>query len=147
MNPGIISAFIGKSFLIMATTMAVILFPLISFSQELQPIPAVDQYGNKMKERTFNVTSFHPYSIQAREASGYSSATPTEYKNHPEYGKVAFNSGIMDGYELIHLRTEDTRTFVKEGTGGEDQYIQKGYYPLHMKPSHAETVWPISKPE
>ncbi len=71
------------------------------------------------------------------------------YESHPELGMLFPGAPCKDCYELIGDRTENTKTFVKNGTGGRDIMHQTASGPLHYKGPNGEwlTIKSILRPD
>ena len=55
------------------------------------------------------------------------------YENHPELGMLFAETPCDNCYELISKRTEISKTFIKEGTGGRDIMQQTSSAPMHYR--------------
>ena len=94
--------------------------------------------------RTYNFYSFSKtIKVDQNELQRFSN-----FKNHPEYGSLAFNSGCTDCYEVLEKRTADERFFLKNGSNGKEFFIQKSYTPMHFQNAEGEwlTIDPRIKP-
>jgi gliding motility-associated-like protein len=61
------------------------------------------------------------------------------YEHHPELGMLFAETPCDNCYELIGKRTEISKTFIKEGTGGKDMMQQTATSSMHFK--DAEGNW------
>jgi len=87
---------------------------------------------NGMTATPKNYTSFtRPYKNTSTEATMANAG----YEHHPEAGLLFPGTPCDNCYELIGKRTENTKTFVKEGTsgedGGKDIMVQTSNAPMH----------------
>ena len=55
------------------------------------------------------------------------------FEHHPEIGMLFAETPCDNCYELIGKRTETTKTFIKEGTGGKDIMEQTSTMPMHYR--------------
>jgi hypothetical protein len=77
-----------------------------------------------------NYTSFTaPYTNTSAEALQNNKG----FEQHPEMGKLFAETPCDNCYELIGKRTETTKTFVKDGTGGRGIMQQTSNAPMHYK--------------
>jgi gliding motility-associated-like protein len=71
-----------------------------------------------------------------------------EYFDHPELGKLPFNAGCDDCFEILQERTIDSRLFYKKHTNGSEFYKQQFYGPVHFQNEKQQwvTIDPRLKP-
>ncbi|MEX1191783.1 MAG: T9SS type A sorting domain-containing protein [Brumimicrobium sp.] len=86
----------------------------------------------------FSITFFTTFSQMSPKAYNYNNFSeggqeiseemldliPSDYHNHPEFGKLPYNAPCDDCFELIHKRTDTTKMFVGKGTNGTHFYSQ-----------------------
>src|SRR5665213_2931457 len=89
------------------------------YSQDMVAIPKVYNLSS------FTSTNIFQYSHEL------DSLTPSQFKLHPEYGKLPFNTQCSDCEELIDKRTISGRYFIKRGSKGQTFYVQQCYGQLH----------------
>ncbi len=83
----------------------------------------------QMAPKEFNLTSFRSRTPKISEE--LLKAVPADFYDHPEFGVLPYNAPCTDCYELIHKRTDSTRLFIAEGTGGTEFYSQAVYGIFH----------------
>lgn len=66
------------------------------------------------------------------------SRTPKEFYGHPEFGKVAYQTGCSNCAELVHKRTANSRYYIDLGEPSKF-YIQQAYGPVHYR--DAQGYW------
>lgn len=96
-------------------------------------------YGqNEGKEALYALTSF---TKRVRtETSEMQLLIPDAYRTHPEYGMLPPGAPCEDCFELIHLRSDSSRHFVKTGSGGTHFFKQYGYGSLHYRNTAGELI-------
>src|SRR6185312_13813067 len=77
---------------------------------------SVPHARNAMEAGVRNYTSFTAPVINAGTEAIQNNPG---YEHHPETGKLFPEAPCTDCYELIGKRTEISKTFIKEGTGGQ----------------------------
>jgi gliding motility-associated-like protein len=55
------------------------------------------------------------------------------YEQHPEFGRVMPDAPSADCYEVISKRTENTKTYYKNGSNGTELMLQYSTWPMHYK--------------
>ena len=78
--------------------------------------------SQEMIPKEYNSTSFYNYTPLISDE--LKSITPVEFQDHPEFGILPYAAPCIDCYELLHERTESTRIFIKNKTGGKEFYSQ-----------------------
>lgn len=85
-----------------------------------------------METRSFNLSSFPADPLPDTSDPELLDQVPPAYYNHPEFGELPFSVGLDSVIELIHKRTQYSRTLVKKGTNGTEVYLQNSYFPMHF---------------
>lgn len=105
-----------------------------------------------VKSETFNFSSF--LELKTRNiTSELDSLTPEAFKQHPEYGILPHYAPCSECVELIHKRTDSTRYFIKNGSGGKEFILQSSYKTLHYKDEQGNLrenlafVFPTNNPQ
>ncbi len=106
-----------------------------------------EAYGlPQVKELNFSTFS-PPFSkIISQELLNH---TNSEFRNHPELGKLPYDAPCTDCYEIIEKRTSNTRFFIKNGTEGTKFYSQASLNDMHYKNEKGEilTINPFLIPD
>ena len=81
-------------------------------------------YGMHSQTMTSGTLNFSTFSTPKTKVvnSQLDEATPLAFKSNPEFGILPTDAPCIDCFELIHLRTDSTREYIK----GTQVYSQKG---------------------
>lgn len=99
--------------------------PLLLYGQQEVVLPA-----SGMTAGYKNYTSFAP---QHKNISEEARSKNRNNLNHPELGMLFAEAPCTACYELIGARTETSKTFIKEGTGGRDIMLQSSTEAMHYR--------------
>ena len=81
--------------------------------------------------------NYHTFRAPVKNTSAEAIAANAGYEHHPETGLLYAEAPCDNCYELIGKRTETSKTFLKEGTsgndGGKDIMVQTASGPMHYK--------------
>lgn len=110
----------------------------LAFFALLLSVSSFNTYGQTayqegaMENKSFNFSSFLELNTK-NITSELDSLTPENFKHHPEYGVLPYYAPCSECVELIHKRTDSTRYFIKNGSGGTEFIHQSSYKTLHYK--------------
>lgn len=98
-------------------------------------------------DHILNYESFTP-SNQVHITGELLSLTDASAQAHPEFGRNPYNTPCEDCIELVDRRTDNTRYFIKNGSGGGYFYKQTSSNDLHFRNNKNEllTIDPRLKP-
>lgn len=83
----------------------------------------------QLTPKKYNLTTFPSNS---RTISNEMEAMTTSHsKHHPEYGYLPMDAPCEDCFELIDARTENTRTYIVNESGGSHTWVQTANGPIH----------------
>ncbi len=86
----------------------------------------------KRLDKTPNYKSFTPVK---KNLSAEAMTANAGYESHPDFGVLYAGAPCNDCYELLSERTENTKTFVREGIheGGKEKMTQTSTQPMHYR--------------
>lgn len=119
-------------------------FSLYSQGALIDPTEAAPN-GPTVKQ--YNFSTFPSIQV-VPDLEELASMTPEDQYSHPEYGQVPYRTQCKDCIELLDRRTEDSRYFVRSGTGGQTFYVQQIYGELHYEDANGwlRTIDPRVRP-
>jgi len=94
--------------------------------------------NGQMNVKYYNTSNFTNTNIEI--TTELENLTPDEFKTHPEYGHLPYNTPCENCVELIHKRTENSRYFVTKGSEGTEFHSQTAYGALHYKDSNGDWI-------
>lgn len=100
----------------------------------LLPLAASHLLARQGKDMmTAGPRNYKTFSAPAKNNSKENTESNKGYEQHPEFGMLYAGAPCDGCYELIDKRTETSKTFVKEGTGGREIMQQTSSAPMHYK--------------